>query len=227
MSKFGLLSIPALLFLLSGCGPDSESIDESSFSDSSSSMSNDEQSIEQPESLNLNYSSIDDKTPAGEHIIKVLYAQGLKRVYLLKNGVKETRTGGTRAWRNNNEGNLEYGKFARSHFAVGKDPRFAIFPSEHLGLKAKEQLIFGAKSYRNKTLFAAIHRYAPSVENNTTWYYRTVKVAAGSEKLMHQYGTEERKRIILAMRKVEGWRKGKVYREQPQSQSECYRRNIC
>ncbi len=224
MSKSWLL-ILSMALVLSGCGTDNTTI-----SHPSSEKISDEDAEMQlmgTEALNINFSEIDNKTPPGEHIVKVLYSAGTKRVYLLKNGTQETRIAGTRAWRNNNEGNLEFGKFAKKHYALGKDPRFAIFPSEYLGFKAKETLIFKAKSYRNLPLFKAIHRYAPSVENNTTWYYRTVRAAAGSEKIMGQYDDIERKRIIHAMRKVEGWRKGKVYREPPKKHSQCYRRELC
>lgn len=172
--------------------------------------------------------SIDDTTPRGEHIVKVLYASGTKRVYQLKNGTQETRTGGTRAWRNNNEGNLEFGQYAKSHYAVGTDSRFAVFPSEYLGFKAKETLIFTTKNYRNLSLFKAIHRYAPSVENNTSWYYQTVKNAVGVDKRMSSYSENERQAIIHAMRKVEGWRKGKVHRKALTAVANaCYARDVC
>lgn len=177
---------------------------------------------------NVDWRAVDKQTPAGEHIVKVLYAQGTKRVYLLKNGTKETRTGGTRAWRNNNEGNLEFGKFAKAHYALGSDSRFAIFPSEYLGIKAKERLLFFTGSYKNLSLFKAIHRYAPSVENNTDWYYRTVKSAVGVDKPMAQYNEQQRGAIIHAMRKVEGWRKGKIYRQaMTATANACYARGLC
>jgi hypothetical protein len=65
----------------------------------------------------------------------------------------QTRSGGDRNWRNNNPGNIEYGKFAISMGAIGSDGRFAIFPSEEMGRKAADTLLKG-KSYAN--LSAAI-----------------------------------------------------------------------
>lgn len=53
--------------------------------------------------------------------------EGLHRWYPLAGAKKcltpmvETRIGGSRSWRNNNPGNLEYGKFAKQHGAIGTD----------------------------------------------------------------------------------------------------------
>ncbi len=212
-----ILWLASVTILLLGCG---KKHDVPNFGDGEGAYGN-----QQPTDINDNYKDIDHNTPPGEHVVKVLYAAGTKRVYLLKNGTKETRTKGTRSWRNNNEGNLEYGPFARRHYAVGKDPRFAIFPSEYLGIEAKKKLIFEGK-YRNLSLWETIKAYAPPKENKTVWYYKTVKSAVGSDKRMQTYTNAEKNVIIHAMRKVEGWRKGKVYREQPKRNT-CYERESC
>ena len=53
------------------------------------------------------------------------------RVYIRgPGGHVEERSGGTRAWRNNNPGNIEGSNFANTHGAIGGDGRFAIFPSQ-------------------------------------------------------------------------------------------------
>ena len=47
---------------------------------------------------------------------------------------QETRTGGSRHWRNKNPGNIVYGGWAKRHGAIGKDRGgFAIFPDETSG----------------------------------------------------------------------------------------------
>lgn len=224
------LSLLLLSLLLVACGNNdddntSDKHDATEFVTAQADAKVDEASPEMP-LITPDYGHLDKQTRKGEHIVKVLYAKGTKRVYLLKNGTQETRTRGTRAWRNNNEGNLEFGKFAKKYHAVGKDSRFAIFPSEYLGLKAKERLLFFTGSYKNLSLFKAIHRYAPSVENNTSWYYRSVKNAVGVDKPMHQYNDQQRKAIIRAMRKVEGWREGKTYRHSPTG-NKCRARALC
>lgn len=137
------------------------------------------------------------------------------------------KVGGSRAWRNNNEGNLEFGKFAKAHGAIGTDGRFAIFPDEETGRRAKEALIFesnGGKylannpldygkgiGYRDKTLLQTIAAYAPSGENNTRAYRQRVLAAVGGRnKRMRDYTADERQAIMQAMRKVEGWKAGQV-----------------
>lgn len=137
------------------------------------------------------------------------------------------KVGGSRAWRNNNEGNLEFGKFAKAHGAIGTDGRFAIFPDEETGRRAKEALIFesnGGKylannpldygkgiGYRDKTLLQTIAAYAPSGENNTRAYRQRVLAAVGGRnKRMRDYTADERQAVMQAMRKVEGWKAGQV-----------------
>ncbi|MEM8213548.1 hypothetical protein Q4R51_20260, partial [Morganella morganii] len=148
-----------------------------------------------------------------------------KRIYNNSDG-GFAREGGSRSWRNNNPGNVEYGDFAKRFGAIGTDGRFAIFPTEEAGKKAKEHLIFesgGARQlstkgdygaglgYRDKTLSQMLTAYAPPEENPTDVYIKRVLSAVGSEKRMGDYSTEERAVILEAMKKVEGWRVGEEY----------------
>lgn len=121
------------------------------------------------------------------------------------------RREGTRAWRNNNPGNIEYGKFAQSMGAIGSDGRFAVFPTYADGRRAKEQLLWGTASYRNLTIRGAISRYAPSFENDTAAYARTVASAIGvsADTPMASLSGAQRKTMLDAMEKVEGFRAGK------------------
>lgn len=118
---------------------------------------------------------------------------------------------GARNWRNNNPGNIEFGNYSRSMGAIGTDGRFAVFPTYAMGKKAKEKLIFEGANYRGITLDQAIARYAPPSENNTAWYQRMVLAAVGGiNKLMSQYTSTERDKILAAMERVEGFKVGKV-----------------
>lgn len=119
------------------------------------------------------------------------------------------RSGGSRSWRNNNPGNIEYGPFARSLGAIGSDGRFAIFPTEAAGRLAQEKLLFEGKNYRDKTLSGAIHTWAPASENNVPAYIRAL--GGDGSKRMSEYTTEERKRLMSAMQRHEGWRVGTQY----------------
>lgn len=133
-----------------------------------------------------------------------------KRIFKTSNG-DVIREGGSRAWRNHNEGNLEYGDYARRHGAIGTDGRFAIFPNAETGRNAKRNLLFNTKSYKDLTLLDAIKRYAPKGENKPAQYYKAVKDAVGSDKKMGEYSSSEQEIILEAFKRVEGWEAGKEY----------------
>lgn len=138
-------------------------------------------------------------------------AEGTKRIFTKDDGSTELREGGTRSWRNNNPGNVRMSEFARSNGAIGSDADgFAIFPTLDAGSAAKQKLIFEGKNYKDLSLSDAIARYAPPSENDTARYQRTVLASVGGEnKKMTDYTPEERKSIIEAMTKVEGFKVGK------------------
>ena len=94
--------------------------------------------------------------------------------------------------------------------AKGAD-RFAIFPTYEHGRKAKATMLFTGKNYKGISLTAAISRYAPAFENNTTGYQNKVLAAVGGlNKVMSQYTPDEQNAILNAMEKVEGYKPGKV-----------------
>lgn len=128
--------------------------------------------------------------------------------------VKKT---GTRNWRNNNPGNIEYGDFAKRNGAIGTDGRFAIFPDMNVGRGAKETLLFEGKNYRDKTIAQAISRYAPSFENNTGAYIASVSRAAGVDPNtpLASLDASQRNAMLNEMAKVEGLRPGKTEVVQP------------
>lgn len=84
---------------------------------------------------------------------------------------------GTRPQRNNNPGDLEYGKFAKAHGATGSDGRFAIFPDEQTGFSAMRALL--ASAYKGLTIEQALNKYAPPAENDVNTYLSRVCQWAG------------------------------------------------
>ena len=120
------------------------------------------------------------------------------------NGTVETRKG-DRASRNNNPGNIEAGKFAKSVGAVGTDGRFAVFGSKEEGLKAMSSLL-GTSRYANKTVREAIHTYAPPNENNSNAYAAAAARAAGVDvdAPMSSLSPAQRQSMVQGMTKVEG-----------------------
>lgn len=76
---------------------------------------------------------------------------------------------GSRPNRNNNPGDIEWGKFTQAHGATHGDPRFAVFPSVELGFGAMKAL-FQTVGYKGLTVAQALNRWAPVQENNTNRY---------------------------------------------------------
>ena len=98
---------------------------------------------------------------------------GTTRMYVGNDGNIYEASGGSRAWRNNNPGNLEDGKFARNNGAIGTDGRFAIFPDTATGFNAMASLL-ATNSYQKLTIEGAINRYAPPNENNVENYLKSI-----------------------------------------------------
>ena len=80
---------------------------------------------------------------------------------------------GSRPQRNNNPGDIEWGKFAAAHGAMEGDPRFAVFPDSTTGFAAMRALL-QAPSYAGLTVAAALNKWAPPVENNVNAYLANV-----------------------------------------------------
>jgi hypothetical protein len=80
---------------------------------------------------------------------------------------------GTRPQRNNNPGDIEWGKFTKAHGATSGDPRFAIFPTADAGFVAMRSL-FQSTGYKGLTVAQALNRWAPPVENQTNAYIANV-----------------------------------------------------
>lgn len=85
-----------------------------------------------------------------------------------------------RGLRNNNPGNIRYGKFAQAQGAVGKDSGgFAVFQSAEDGLRAMGELL---RSYARRglnTVRGVLNRWAPPSENDTGAYVGAVSKRLG------------------------------------------------
>ena len=136
---------------------------------------------------------------------------GYDVIVVAPDGKKYRRSGGTRAWRNNNPGNIRPGKFTRSVGAIGSAGGFAVFPDEQTGMQAITKLLL-TNSYRNLTVAGAIRRWAPPSENNTAGYQRRVAQLTGLSinRRISELSAEELMRVANAIRSVEGWKPGRV-----------------
>lgn len=92
---------------------------------------------------------------------------------------------GSRSQRNNNPGNIQYGKLAATFNAtletlpgdvIGGSPneraRFAHFPDSDSGFACLRELL--VSEYAGMTLLSAIAKYAPSTENDVNAYAQFV-----------------------------------------------------
>jgi hypothetical protein len=84
-----------------------------------------------------------------------------------------------RGIRNNNPGNIVYGKFAQSMGATGSDGRFAVFQSMEDGIKAAIKLLEGYVAKGTDTVRKIISKWAPANENNTAAYIDAVSKKLG------------------------------------------------
>ena len=135
---------------------------------------------------------------------------GITRMYVGNDGNIYELSGGSRAWRNNNPGNLEYGKFARNNGAIGTDGRFAIFPDTATGFKAMASLL-ATNSYQKLTIEGAINRYAPPNENNVENYLKSIERQTGLLRStpMNNLSKDYLLNLAKAMAKHEGNMSGK------------------
>jgi hypothetical protein len=87
---------------------------------------------------------------------------------------------GSRAARNFNPGNIDYGKFAQAHGGVletipagyNEQPRFAAWPDADSGFAAMRALLTSA--YIGLTVADAVSKWAPGIENDTGGYIAAV-----------------------------------------------------
>jgi len=122
------------------------------------------------------------------------------------------RARGSRAWRNNNPGNLVPGRQAEGNGAIGSDGRFAIFPDEATGMDALIALL-RTGTYQALTVEGAMVRYAPPRENDTSGYISFIQRQTGLDpKLKMSSLTDAQLRAVAgAIRTFEGWILGDIY----------------
>ena len=136
-------------------------------------------------------------------------AAGNDVIYTNQDGLRYNRSGGTRAWRNNNPGNIINSEFARKHGAIGTAGGFAVFPDENTGAAAITALLQTDK-YNRLTVGGVINKYAPPSQNNTAGYQKKVEQRTGIplSTPMTQLNNEQLQRIVNVIRQVEGWKVG-------------------
>lgn len=138
-------------------------------------------------------------------------AVGKDVVFVAADNTQYKQVGGTRAWRNNNPGNIRMTEFSRRAGAIGEAGGFAVFPDEQTGMQAIKKLLRG-KSYNNLTIANAVSRYAPPSENNTVAYQRSIERLTGLSinRRISELSDSELDKVTNAIRQIEGWKPGKI-----------------
>lgn len=136
-------------------------------------------------------------------------------VIILGNGYIEIREGGTRAWRNNNPGNMRPGSedSPSSKHGIGEAGGFEVFPSGEVGGQALDELLH-TPGYQSLSVNDAMSRYAPSTENNTRAYQHFVdgKIGVQGSKPMRDLTEDQFRALMDAIRTYEGWEEGNIIR---------------
>jgi len=137
-----------------------------------------------------------------------------KRAVFLPN---ETRLGGTRAWRNNNPGNLRLTTAWESYGAIGREKAgrggFAIFPDEATGTRALETYIKRFGINKGKTIAKFMRMYAPKQDKNDPASYAAKiarKLNVDVDTPMNTLPISSVAIFAKAIRGVEGWRAGSI-----------------
>lgn len=140
-------------------------------------------------------------------------SRGRRVTYKNPNGGQEIREGGSRAWRTNNPGNLNYGRFAIDHGAIGRSGQFAIFPDEATGEAALDAWLREPER-QSVTLDDMIRGYAPKEENDTPAYQRFVRNRLGvpGDTRLGKLTTPQLELLKTIIRAREGWKAGTVHR---------------
>ena len=141
-------------------------------------------------------------------------AKGNDVVYTNSDGSTDTRSGGSRSWRNNNPGNMIQADGDGSIGSAGGSEKhpFAVFPSEKAGTDAAVANLRTSK-YQALTIADAIKTWAPSADGNDPVHYAntiatwtgiaaTTKISSLTET---QLGS-----VVGAIQRFEGWTPGTV-----------------
>ncbi len=131
-------------------------------------------------------------------------------IYVLTDGTKIKRSGGSVAWRNNNPGNIVKSEFARKNGGVGETDKWAVFPDENTGLHAIVTLL-QTDRYINLSLKDAMNRWSPSNDgNNPDRYAKHISEMTGIpiNAVIKNLSDNDLMKIARAMQKIEGWTPG-------------------
>ena len=131
--------------------------------------------------------------------------------YTNPDGTTTTLSGGSLAWRNNNPGNLVYNANTAALGAIGQNNGFAVFPDVSTGSAALAGIL-NTSTYQSLSVDAAIARYAPSFENNTSAYqaFVTNTLGVSGSTTLSSLSQAQMQSLQGAIQTTEGYTAGTV-----------------
>lgn len=129
-------------------------------------------------------------------------------IYTDDSGKRFKYSGGSRAWRNNNPGNLRPGTISKRNNQIGVSDRFAIFPDYETGHIALIDLL--KTKYINSSIDKTVEKFAPSKENNTENYKTFVHEQTGifDDRKVKDFTDAEFEKFWQAIEQIEGYKIG-------------------
>lgn len=127
--------------------------------------------------------------------------------YFDEKGNMTIRSSGTKAWRNNNPGNMKYkGGFAVRHGAIGSAGGMAVFSSKEIGRKALIDLL-KSPNYNNFKVTDLPEKY----DKDNAQEYRRMLLSIykfDSNKRIKDLISKEFDQLREAIERIEGWEVG-------------------
>ena len=131
-------------------------------------------------------------------------ADGNNVKYYREDGSGVIRSGGSRAWRNNNPGNIR-----SATYEIGSAGGFAVFADYDTGFNAIVDLL-SSTNYSRLSILEAISRYAPPNENDTTNYQNMIANFTGLDttRRIIELSSNELEAVARAIQRIEGYISG-------------------
>jgi SPP1 gp7 family putative phage head morphogenesis protein len=132
-------------------------------------------------------------------------------IYEYADGRRERWSGGSKAWRTHNPGNIFYDNSNNWKGQLGTDGRSVIFSTPELGHRAIHMTLV-TKGKKGRTLAEGIASYAPPNENNTSRYIKNVETWSGISRLtpLKDLSDKQIEDVVNAIIRQEGTKTGKV-----------------
>jgi hypothetical protein len=167
---------------------------------------------EQVDKLKILQRTLQQKAHDGASVTEFETETGYAVVIHHADGIVETREGGTRAWRNNNPGNIrepskksEIRKIMIGVTKLGPTGNFSVFETAEEGERALRVLL--TTLYADSSIDATIAKFAPAIENDTASYQREVREIVGlvGSVKIKDLKADQLDKMIVAIKKVEGF----------------------